>query len=1329
MKKVIGVLASIIIVGCNSHLEDNEKSPKALAGKLNSLPETEMLKSNWDDLKERHLRLLPVPKKLNFTGQEIPADKIAVALSRDTEEGRIAANEITSRIKELTGQDVSIFSKPKDGMYNVIIENKWPNAFTQDRARPSKSGTTEQGYGLYPKKNSIILAGQGKLGMQYAAVTLRWLIGEKNGKIIFYPAQIIVWPDYQDRLVSMGTRFPYMEKYRNSPEKHLKEFKKYVDYLFRIKANRIGTHTYQPYQGAFSPFKAKPDAPEKIIKSIRKVNDYAKLRGIKNLMIYDESLGRKPWQKSPELDKMSFLSYSKIYYSWGRHDLHRIKAKKMGKFCKDAGVSIVYMHSPDTGGIRDPEKWSQRDAWAKKMYPADDDRARADADVFNIYAEMLGKEGIEVNFVQYPYTAKYLNEDDVRNSALASLALPDAPAANEYIKELIAKVEKWNHKVNSLIPLKSNFCVRESSTENIIRFCNSFKNRPMCVYYEVYYPPRDINELLPRELNTLRSSFVKTKPGVKSIMVSTYKGFNESVSACASEYSWNTAFPGWSELDRSKASYIYNPAELDIMAERAAVGLWGAKAGNELKKVFDRLLSIRLAVKPYEIQKNLNLKELEKVHQANHNALLRAEEALDAAWLLKLQAKSENKPFMDKFSYPFFIQYYKMIKGTVPYSIANGAFIQAEETLRNGNLQKTGKILQEALRNLSKSEAEFNRVSRVLKDEPMVYPWSEITSPYYQALPRLTVLNPDFAGLKKRLNELWLNREKIYQQSCIPAWFKGFIKKRPIYAALTKAPIEVDGDLNEQEWGKAVPVEYFLKNSCVCKPSGRPAFAKVLYDNKKLYISGEISQPFVADIKEKAHGADKYVLSASVEFFLIPGAGKPELQFVIDSSGNVFTLKKIKPSKEMLKHQIVAGWDAGLVSAVKKDKGKWRFEMSIPYEKLGAKPGQKWKCMFAYNRVEKIKPRKIESYASSFVDGKGFCQPKFYSTLIFLKKPPLAKPDINVKCTKLNMKDKQHTSGSGSLITFTPELETRRPLANVSIDAIILDKNGKQVHRMKLKDIDYLSLSWTNKKPFQCQLEEMHKGVILQINVNYQTVEGENGKYSKNFILGRANFSKDEIFVPGSNKNKKALAVPVYFDFFTKENKKLLELTKGRISFKFSPSGNFNANVRSCLFHFGPIRRKNPENYNRSSICAIINKGVLAFMITNEKYKIKRVFAKLPKLRKGQWLDFSFSWDLNVNGKTRMEISVDGKKLSKAVKGWKNIDPTSMEVKDEFYTTMQVGALNSGRFPAGGFFENLLFSGKDGASLFFSFNDTLTGKYDIGGVKGELKANAGSLWK
>ena len=68
--------------------------------------ETGILEHNWQELKSRHLRLVPVPKRISFAEAPVViagdgARPVAIVLKKDTGRGQIAAAEITSRIAEL----------------------------------------------------------------------------------------------------------------------------------------------------------------------------------------------------------------------------------------------------------------------------------------------------------------------------------------------------------------------------------------------------------------------------------------------------------------------------------------------------------------------------------------------------------------------------------------------------------------------------------------------------------------------------------------------------------------------------------------------------------------------------------------------------------------------------------------------------------------------------------------------------------------------------------------------------------------------------------------------------------------------------------------------------------------------------------------------------------------------------------------------------------------------------------------------------------------------------------------------------------------------------
>lgn len=1345
-------ISTLAVFGCiteinrhDSHLRDvaslyqkesESQSPERVNDIKLATPMTQELSKNWQALKERQLRLLPVPKKLDFTGKEIDVKNIAIVVKKNDETGKIAANEIVTRIEELSGKKPPILNKEAEDRYNIVIENIYPNTFTKDDSSSNIAGG-DQAYGLYPKKNSIVLAGRGKQGTLWAAVTARWLLEQKDGKTIFYPARITDWPDYRWREVERA-RAPYMERDRNDPEQHFRTYKPYVDYIFRLKCNLMDQHCYQPFQGAFSPFKTEPDVPPTIVKSIRKVNDYARARGIKPNLTCMLNLGKKPYQKSPELENVFLMPYHNTYVSWARTDLHRERAKKLLKYCQDAGYDMVSLHAPDGGGFMDPEMWSYRDADSRKLYPTDKDRPKADWNVVKQYYDILRPAGIDVLCINYPYSINFLSKKNL----LQRLDLPDTPATSQEAEKIISRIE-WDLQANNKLYAKDiPFVLREDAStdylKDLARYLLLCPERKVLINNYISEYCRDMMELLPREAASFRTMYSSAAIGIK--ISNENRCFTEPVIACGAEYIWNTAFPGWSNLQRDNGYFMHGPPppqwKLDIMAERAATGLWGAKAGKELKNVFNSMLSIEFALNPEERQKRLNLKNIPTLYKANHEALLRAEKAFDRTWKQKEDVEKNGGIYLDSFSHPFFTQYYLMIKGTVPYSITNGAIIKARTELDKGNLDAAGEILTLAQKDLENSEREFKRISVLLKNHPILWPHSEVADKsYWSTLAKIRVLNPEFSKLSQRLKDLFDNREDVYLKNSIPNWFSDYLKHCDIYVVPVKARINLDGTPDETTWNSICAVEYFAETPHLVIPPF-PVSMKMFYSNDTLYFSGHITQPLVSEIEDTKHDISKYVPNESVELFLVPSPRKPNdfYQVILDISGNLFTQHCFQSTSAPYEHK-ENGIDLGIKSATNRTKDGWTFELSIPFSKLNAQPGNGWKGMFAYNRISNISPRKINSYASSIAKTKSnikatasFLDPKRYSPLIFTKNVPEDIPVVEIKCAEFNLKDQVHSSGTGTLVTFKPEIQSRQPLKDVSVEATFIGKDKKSLGRMPVKEIPYMPFMWLSPTPLQYQLEKAHKGVSLVININYKRIDGKEFSKSKQFILGDAQaiLTDKDIFKAFDKSDEKALALEAFFETITNDGTQVLDMKEGEISFMFMPQKSFNANTPHCLFHAGPVRKNTPLSYNQSSIIALIEKNMLIFSITNKHFKLRSVSAPLPPLKYGQWTKLSFQWNMDDKGKTRMAIFANDKKITNdKVRTWGGKDGSSpLPIKDEKNIMMQMGCLNSGFWLANGFFKNFTITNKNKEEISFNFNGSLDGSFSSNEKR---KARIGNL--
>ncbi|HUS80467.1 MAG TPA: glycoside hydrolase family 20 zincin-like fold domain-containing protein, partial [Armatimonadota bacterium] len=203
----LGLLVAALLAAQIAGAQPADPAAGREAGRALSSTDGATLQRNWDAISARGLRLLPVPKRISFEGEPVvlagegqrPA---VIVLANETERGRIAANEIVSRMADFRPRaEIPVVAARRPDAYNIVIETTWPGTFTRDETRPPEARQTDQAYGLYPREDGIVLSGQGEMGMLYAAVTLRWLIEEQGGRVLLHPASVVDWPDYKHRQI------------------------------------------------------------------------------------------------------------------------------------------------------------------------------------------------------------------------------------------------------------------------------------------------------------------------------------------------------------------------------------------------------------------------------------------------------------------------------------------------------------------------------------------------------------------------------------------------------------------------------------------------------------------------------------------------------------------------------------------------------------------------------------------------------------------------------------------------------------------------------------------------------------------------------------------------------------------------------------------------------------------------------------------------------------------------------------------------------------------------------------------------------------------------
>ncbi|MBT4815585.1 MAG: hypothetical protein HON70_07795, partial [Lentisphaerae bacterium] len=672
------------------------------------------------------------------------------------------------------------------------------------------------------------------------------------------------------------------------------------------------------------------------------------------------------------------------YHSWARHDLHRNLGRNMAGFCSNAGFDMAFIHAVDSGGILDPELWSERDALTRQTYG--DDRVQADADMFNIYAQEFARAGSEIVFVAYPYTAAYLNEEFV----MAKLGLPDSAAGRQQAQERISDMEAWMRGVNAKVAPGVRMCIREAPRAEMFRFYSGYPGRPMWVYWELTHYKNSIYPILTTNVRCIGEGYSPERPAGDVLWANDidYLWFSEPVRVAACEYAWNTRFPG--SADYSPAYMHEGEAEvddqtaLDIVAERAAVGLWGSEAGALMQSVLASHLSWRVAVDPKETTKRLPAGVTPPLIRKNREAVRLACVAMKEQWEKVKAAKASGRKLMDDYSYPYFVQFYAMAVAARAHADVHLRELQAMEAIRSADMSRAVQEIAKARDELASNQAAYEKTRAELSDEPWVIRYEELRPSWQTRRLEAKLLKPDFAALVARLDKLDRDRDRLYEQFNVPSWFKDWFDKRGLVATRTREPVTLDGALSEAAWSTAMPVDQFVGHRQF-KVMSLPCDARLLYDDTHLFLGVRLTQPLIQGIKEPKRDMDEYAFTEQMEFLLVPGdSGEGNLhQFVVDTAGNLFTMRKASVSGQTVQ-RMEQGWASGAEAAVQRTEDGWAFELAIPLSAIGRPTRGAWRAVLARDMVRSLKPRQVETYASAFFDGESYHTVERYSRLSFV---------------------------------------------------------------------------------------------------------------------------------------------------------------------------------------------------------------------------------------------------------------------------------------------------------------------------------------------------------
>jgi len=157
-------------------------------------------------------------------------------------------------------------------------------------------------------------------------------------------------------------------------------------------------------------------------------------------------------------------------------------------------------------------------------------------------------------------------------------------------------------------------------------------------------------------------------------------------------------------------------------------------------------------------------------------------------------------------------------------------------------------------------------------------------------------------------------------------------------AVYVKAGPAIDGTLDSPAWQKAPALVIGKLGS---KEVGQlKTTARVLLDDKNLYVAWECMEPDMASLKADVADRDGTVYSDDcAELFIAPDIKKGYYQFIINAKGTLFDGKS-----DVADEESDTSWNSHAVIKTGKAKDRWIVTMSLPLSDLNppAGKGQTW---------------------------------------------------------------------------------------------------------------------------------------------------------------------------------------------------------------------------------------------------------------------------------------------------------------------------------------------------------------------------------------------------
>ena len=977
------------------------------------------------------LDILPTPREMELTGDRSPVGGWSICVAEDAMLAQTGAEEINDRVTALGGEALAVTCEIGDG--NVIVVAPCTDPLAADLAdevRVSPDDPGEQGYVIAPVRSDgrTILAaiGSDDLGTLYACMTLRRMIQPAAGGPELVGARVRDWPMIKRRCLGcleILDRAP--QEIADEQERmaaYAEEYEPYIRFLARNKINFVNSRGY--WGGLDDP---RLDA-------YRAASDFAARYGIRVHRVHGTAIGGY----ITDDEWTGCVTRGDARHCWTADEAHRQKARDEAELAKQLGIGYQVMHVVDSGGMFDPELWSQRCDRCRERYG--DDHAKAVIDQVTLYYETLREALPDCIFevVVQPYHFVWLEPDFLDRPLWYGRNMPGLHHLRQFERmenpaEMVQELREYHRRIAEGLPDDVVVCFREGGGDSFRALGDLWQGHPIDAWYYLYRT-HGWDGLTDPQARFMKS-WDRDEPSdvIFGHAMRPYHNFDlhETTLPSNAEYAWNADLPDAEPTFDISKRFLLNGAwpvpefQRDSLIPRIARRAWGRSA-DPLIELMQANVSLPYIADTAEVagREGERFDDPNRFIEQQTAALVQAREKLNA--LLDGLDEAPSGVYGDireEFGYRSLLWTQYFVNLATAKGEVESACIQARRLAGQGEYDEALSaitVMRERLPGVAQMCASAGE--RFHGANVSGYIDAAVSAGQGKALAAYGVLAQD-----QRLADLSEEIARQREIGSFPEHIRPLITEREVLVAPTTAGIDVDGRASEDAWADAQPVEFFVTDE------GRrlahwPTRARLLWDEDALYLHAEMLEDEGVAPKNRAAGVWEIVRQDDwIEVRVAPEDGAPVRSFLLQAGG--------MPQLRMGDGE-PQQWPEAVDSATVGAPGLWQAEMRLPFDALemSAAQGATWQVNIIRHRAAKAESPGEED--ASLAAGSNECVP---ATFVADPTPPQTTASFALEGVKRG--DQTVEDGFATVLKLRPVIETNRQSRDVTIRVAVAAGN------------------------------------------------------------------------------------------------------------------------------------------------------------------------------------------------------------------------------------------------------------------------------------------------